>query len=188
MKLFIFTILTTATLCFSVSAQRKAPEKTSAAKKAVPRVEVKSGKTVGANLPANKLSDEDLIRQAVFKSILTPWANSANKELQTYYLSVDDGKDPSENLLKTFNQFPTAIRKASESFISKPEGSVVLNKKTKRRGILFSVSKINWKNRDEAVVSAGSYEGNMGSDGCAYTLKRESDGWKIVSKASCYIS
>jgi|SRR5258707_14357314 len=37
-------------------------------------------------------------------------------------------------------------------------------------------------------ADAGSYVGNMGADGCAYTLRLESDQWKVISRETCWVS
>lgn len=144
---------------------------------------------ITSNAAANDSSDEDAIREIVFKKILERWQTPADNRLKAYYLAVDDDKDPGENLLKKIvGNYKIPIKKVSESFTSAKDGDIILNKITKEPGVLFSVSKVNWKNKDEATVSAGSYIGNMGSDGCQYTLKKENGEWKIVGASECYVS
>lgn len=106
----------------------------------------------------------------------------------TYYIAVDTDKDPSPELLEEFNGLLRPVRKASESFISAPDGDVVKDKKTKKDVVLFTVSEIKWINKDEVTLTAGSYMGNMGSDGCLFTIKRIDGVWAISSQKECYIS
>ena len=142
---------------------------------------------VVSNALMNDLDEEDLIREIVFKKILERW-RAPDASLKAFYLSVED-KDPSENLLKKFvGKYKVPIRKFSDSIIFAPDGDTVLNKNTKEQGVLFSISKIDWKNKNEVVVNAGSYIGNMGGDGCDYVLTKENGSWKIISADKCYVS
>lgn len=134
-----------------------------------------------------KLNDEDSIREIVFKEILKHWIPKSDKNLKAYYLSVDN-KDPSENLLKKFTDYKVSIKKVSELTISLEDGNSSLDEALKKQGVLFSISKLDWKNKDEVKTNAGSYLGNMGSDGCLYTLKRENGEWKIISAENCFVS
>ena len=142
---------------------------------------------ITSNALINDLDEEDLIREIVFRKILEQW-RAPDASLKAFYLSVED-KDPSENLLKKFvGKYKVPIKKVSDSIIFAPDGDSVLNKNTKEQGVLFSVSKIDWKSKNEVALNAGSYIGNMGSDGCEYMLKKEHDGWKITSADKCYVS
>lgn len=145
------------------------------------------------------LSEEDIIRESIFNKIL--WkkkVSNPSEEFQDFYLSVDDGKDPSLKLLNKFADYAAKynviIKKVSECYISAEDGGAVLNSDSllngvaKKQGVLFSISKLEWKNKNEVTVIAGSYIGNMGSDSCAYTLKRINGDWKIVSAEECVIS
>ncbi len=141
-----------------------------------------------SSLELNKSDDENLIHEVIFRTILKPYTVTPDKKWIAYYLAVDGNKDPNDDLLKKFTGYTTPVKKSSDSLISEADGSTVLDVETELKGVLFSVSKITWINNDEAKVSAGSHIGNMGSDGCSYTLKRENGIWKIASKSECFIS
>ncbi|MGI8468873.1 MAG: hypothetical protein ACR2N3_10505 [Pyrinomonadaceae bacterium] len=166
LEIIVLVTMTAIILAFSVAGQTKKNSETS-------------------------LSDEDTIREIVFKKIL-PEKTSDIGDLRDFYLSVDDGENPSSNLLKRFDEYQkknrVKIKRVSESFISKNDGDMVLDEITKKQGILFSVSKLRWKNKDEVKVNAGSYIGNMGSDSCTYILKRQNGEWKIVAAEECVVS
>lgn len=140
-----------------------------------------------------ELSDEDSIREVVFKKVIGPWMKEFDSSLaahflETYYIAVDDDKDPSPELLERFSGLLRPVRKASESYVSEPEGNVVKDKKTNKNGVLFTVSRIKWVNKNEVTLTAGSYIANMGSDGCRYSLKRVNGAWSIASKEECFVS
>lgn len=134
--------------------------------------------------PEKSLSKEDALREVVFLSILKPW--TGRKNLSLFYLGVDVNQDLSKALLTRLqNQFPN-IRNDSDCYIH--EDSSVVNDETGERGVRFSLSKIEWLNGDKARVSAGSYMGNMGSDGCDYTVELKKGIWEIALTEKCWIS
>jgi hypothetical protein len=141
-----------------------------------------------AQTTLSELSDEDAIRLVVLQKIIGPWIKDRQESLSALYIAVDGDKDPSQALLARFDGLSRPVMKASKSFISHPEGSVVKDKKTKKDGVLLTISRIKWKSKDEVTVTAGSYLGNMGSDGCRYKLKRIDGTWVFVAEAECYIS
>jgi len=145
------------------------------------------GQTPGPSPKANperSLSKEDALREVVFLSILKRWTD--RKDLRLFYLGVDENQDLSKLLLTRLqDKFPN-IRNDSDCYIDRD--SSVVNDETGERGVRFSISKIAWLNGDKAKVSAGSYVGNMGSDGCDYTLERKKGSWEITLTEKCWIS
>ncbi len=135
-----------------------------------------------------KLGEDDVIREIVFRLVLRPWVLDSETSSKRYYLAIDGDKDPSESLLKKLSDIKASLKKVSESFISAPDGDIVLDKKTKERGDRFSISKLKWINKDKVQVTAGSYSGNMGSDDCLYTLAKENGIWEIAAKEVCVVS
>ena len=146
-------------------------------------------KSINQNIAAAQtLSEEDTIREVVFRRIIDPWLVGEPIRPRRFYLSIDDGKNPSVGLLKKLSDINATLKKVTESYISHPEGSIVLDKKTKKQGDRFSVSKLKWITKDEVKLSAGSYSGNMGSDSCEFTLRKDNGNWKIISEEKCVIS
>ncbi len=177
MKLFIYTVLIIIALSFLTSAQTQNAAKTETDL----QVEAKNGGTLD-------LTDDDLIREIVFKKFLELRRSNSDKTSKVYYLSIDGGKDPSESLLKKFTDYQIPIKKASELIITVDDSDPLSDSLAKEKGVLFSVSKLDWKSKNEVRVNAGSYTGNLGSDGCTYTLKREKGKWKIISVEYCFVS
>jgi hypothetical protein len=79
------------------------------------------------------------------------------------------------------------FREASMSFISERDGSIVLDKKTRKRGILFTIYQLTL-NKKKAIVSGGNHEGNMSAFECNYHLEHRDGGWQIVKTEKCMIS
>jgi len=139
-------------------------------------------------LTTGDAQDEEAIYEVVFRHILKSWYARTPKPTENYYLEIGEKKDPSDALIKKLGDLGTQLKKGSESFISHENGSIVLDKKTKKQGVLFSIYKFEWLNKDEAKVAAGEHEGNMGASSCTYRLRRENGKWYITGAASCVIS
>lgn len=134
------------------------------------------------------LTDEDLIREIIFREILDIQCSSSNKTSKVYYLSIDGGKDPSESLLKKFADCKVIIKKVSESIFSADDSRAFLDVLPNDEDVLFSISKLDWKSKNEVKASATRGTGNLGSNGCTYILKKEKVKWKIISVESCFVS
>lgn len=133
-------------------------------------------------------AEQDLIREVVFRKVLSHWVVGEPTRPRRFYLAVDDVKDPSKDLLDRLGDLKVPLHKVSECYISAREGDIVKDKKTGKQGDKFSVSKLTWVSDTEVTAVAGSYSGNMGSDSCRYTLRKENGIWAIVGSAECQIS
>ncbi|MEO8042449.1 MAG: hypothetical protein ABI646_07565 [Acidobacteriota bacterium] len=148
---------------------------------------------VAAQNTPPRLHDDDQVRLVAFRALLKPWLPKPQPErsaslAKSFYFSIEKGEDPSDELMKALGEARVPLSKASKSFISDAGGSGVMDKKTKKPGILFLIYKIIWKSKDEVVVSAGNEEGNMSAYSCDYLIRRDDDGWRIVSAENCMIS
>jgi hypothetical protein len=153
----------------------------------VVKPEPRPTRTTGSESAAEKdvvLSSEDALREIVFIHILKPWI--AKTEEGFFCLGVDVNQDLSKSLLKRLQRQTSKIRNDSSCLIS--DDSTVVDVESGKRGVRFSISKIKWVSETEAKVEAGSYVGNMGSDGCLYSLKKEKGEWRIVKEENCWIS
>lgn len=171
MKLFINAVLIVITLSFVTLAQTQSAN----------QVAFEKDKHIN-------LTDEDLIREIIFREILeTPCSNS-DKSSKVYYLSIAGGKDPSEGLLKKLADCKIILKKMSESIISADDSRAFSEILPNREDILFSVSKLDWQNKNEVKATATRGTDNLGSNGYTYILKKEKGKWKIVSVESCFVS
>ena len=145
-----------------------------------------------ANEVLPELNDEDEVRLIVFNELLKPWRTKPLRDDLTpgisFYFEIEGEKDPSNDLIRSLGDAPAPIKKSSDSYISKAGGSIVLDRKTDRPGVLFRIYKLSRKGQDTFLVSAGTYQGNMGAFECDYIAKRYGSGWKIASADNCSIS
>lgn len=140
-----------------------------------------------SNLRLSDLSNDDQVREAIFRSAGLSRVGKATASY-SYYLAVDDDQDPSDSLMEYLNDGGSFLKKVSRSYSSKSERGAILDKLTNKRGTRFSISRLTWLGTDKVKVSAGRYQGNMDAESCIYTLARENGEWKIISKEGCVVS
>src|ERR1044072_4261825 len=147
-------------------------------------------KTANSEQPKKeiKLSDEDAVYEAAFRIMLGRWISDNTGLYQNYYLKIEGKKDPSGPLMEQLRDLGAKLRKGSECFSSEKDGSIGLDKVTKKQGILFSVSKLEWISKDEVKFGGHDHEGNMSAFGCTYTLQREDGKWKMAKAVECWVS
>lgn len=132
------------------------------------------------------LSEDDKIREIVFKKILENRILKPNKSYN-YYLAIDNGKNPSKDLLgKLSADFNIIFKNLSDSLPEKDE--IIPDNFLEGKGMLLRIYKLERNSKEEVKVSGGSYLGNIASDGCDYTLKKKEGKWNIISIDNCYIS
>ncbi len=170
----ILLALSALIFCFSILSVAQTPAQT-VANLEQPKKEI-------------KLSDEDAVYEAGFRIMLGRWLSNNTERYPNYYLKIEGKKDPSGPLMEKLSDLGVQIRKASDCFIFDKDGSIVLDKVTKKQGILFSISKLKWTSKDEVKFGGYDHEGNMGAFGCTYTLKREDGKWKMDKAEECWIS
>jgi hypothetical protein len=153
------------------------------------------------NGPA-RAAQEDAIREAVLRYQMEGWARDGDKSeaeaqdandkaiakrlnARVYYLSVNR-KDPSEELLKRFRDFPRTIKKVSESTHTKRLW--VADKKTKQPGIIFSADEIHWITDDQVEVDGGYYCGGLCAAGDVFTVNFDHGTWKVTKAVMKWIS
>jgi hypothetical protein len=180
MKTITYTILITILLTFSVSAQN-------AARTESPKTE--NAPKTNSN-QKNREIEEEMIYEIIFRKVIEPWNSQKNNSLKVYYFAINGNENPSENTLKKFADNKVAVKKISELAPTPPETIIdsLDELLAEKSGVIFSISKLQWKNEFEVLAQAGSYIGNMGSNGCEYTLKKEDGTWKITSEEKCYVS
>lgn len=159
MKKCIYAVVFLSIFAFSVSAQ------------------ISDNKTL-------KLNDDELIQEVVVKKILEPL--QFESDILVIYLSIDS-QNPSDNLLKKLSIYKLPVKKGSE-FIDVENGGIILDETTYEKGEIIYLSKIKWKNKTEAKISGIFGSGNLGSQGCDYTLKKEDGKWEITSEENCFVS
>lgn len=125
-------------------------------------------------------SQADDIREAVFRWQFDHNASGVQKKAQAYFLEVGEkGGDPTEDLLKRFTDHKPPVRKVSACTASADKG--VLDKKTGERGLIFRITRIEWRSDSEVDVIGGYYEAGESGSGNTYTVKKEKGRWKVTN-------
>ena len=146
---------------------------------------------------------EDDIRIAIFRSYLKPPKPEPQRKSKTddwvdpvtvRFLSVD-GKDPSDYVMKQFDERRPPVKRVSQSYnmmdvpMSRTEkllqdkrypGHDVRDRQTGAVGEIFAVDKIEWINGSEAKLTIRSYRGRLWADGSTYHVIFQDNEWVPV--------
>lgn len=127
----------------------------------------------------DRLSQEEDIREAVFRHQFDHNASGQQKRAAMYCLSVgQNGIDPSDEFMKRFANHKPPIRKRSECDADPVRG--VIEKRTGNLGLIFRAQGITWISDKEVEVAGGYYEGGLSASGNTYTVTKQHGKW-IVS-------
>lgn len=137
---------------------------------------------------ADRLSQEDDIREAVFRFQFDHNASGQQKTAHAYCLAILTGEkdsDPSSEFMKRFAHHKPPIRKASACHWTSIQ---VVENRFGRAALIFRVSKIIWISDTEVTVEGGYEEGNMSSSGNTYTVKKQNEKWGVTNDQMNVIS
>jgi len=153
---------------------------------------------------SRRAAQENDIREVVLRYQMLSWssdgdriennaANDGDKAIarrlnsRVYFLSLQ-GKDPTDEFLKRFQDIPRTIKKASEGKQTKRFPGWVVDKKTKQPGIVFSANEIRWTKDDEVEVEGGYHCGGLCAAGDVFTIAFSDGKWKVLSVRMKWIS
>jgi hypothetical protein len=153
---------------------------------------------------ASRAVQEDDIREAVLRYQMLGWASESGKpekssnykdenvaakhlNAQIYFVLVD-GKDPTDEFLKSLADVPRTIKKASLAKQTKKSPGWVVDKKTKQPGIIFRTNEIRWTSETEAEVEGGYHCGGLCAAGDVFSVRYEAGKWKVVQARMKWIS
>jgi hypothetical protein len=125
-------------------------------------------------------SQEDDIREAVFRHQFDHNASGQKKSAHAYCLSVLMGNkdsDPSDQFIKRFAHHKPPIRKASACHWDSIE---VVENRTGRPALIFFISRITWISDTEVTVDGGYEEGNVSASANTYTVTKRNGKWEIT--------
>jgi hypothetical protein len=143
--------------------------------------------SVGMGADNARQSQEDDIREAVFRWQFDHNVSGQQKKAKVYFLAVGEKySDPSDQFIKRFADNKPPVRKRSECTADAGKG--VLDKKTGEQGLLFHVTSIKWKSDAQVEVEGGYYEAGLSASGNIYTLKNERGKWKVTNDKLVEIS
>jgi len=112
-------------------------------------------------------------------------ASGAQQKVEYYFLKINGG-DPSEDFIERFSDQKPIVLPYSLAEASADKG--VRHKKTKGRGLIFSIDKIKWVSDTEVKVSWGYYEAGLSASGNTATLKLKEKGWTVIDDQMQWIS
>lgn len=126
------------------------------------------------------------IREAVFRHQFRHNSSIQGSKAAVYCLSVENGADPSDDLVKRFEGYEPAVRKVSDCSTDPFKG--VVEKSTGKRGIVFRVKSIKWISSTKAEVSGGYFEYGLSASGNTYFVKKSKAGWRVAKDTMNWLS
>lgn len=133
-------------------------------------------------------SEEDAIREATFRHMFGKNASGMQQAAGVYCISVGGGDiDPSPELLARLKDVNVPVKGVSACSASAQTG--VVDKATKRRGLIFRIETVKVAgDHKHATVSGGYYEAGLSASGNTYTLEKHAKGWVVTKDEMQWIS
>jgi hypothetical protein len=129
-------------------------------------------------VPADRGVEEDKIRESIIRYQIAHWYT--NVEAEVFFVSVEDA-DPSPEFLQHFSGMPRRVE--GESVADKPKGSQrwVLEKSTRKHGVLLFLNAIQWHSTDLVKVEGGFYCGVTCAASGEYQVQRKNEHWTVTN-------
>lgn len=132
-------------------------------------------------------TEEDAIREAVFRHMFQKNASGQQQTAGVYCISAGADVDPSPELLARLKDVKPVVKGVSACTASAEKG--VVDKQTKKRGLIFRVESIKVaSDHHHATVDGGYYEAGLSASGNVYTLEKRAKGWVVVKDEMMWIS
>lgn len=126
---------------------------------------------------SDKLADEQDIKEAVFRYQFEHNGSGLQKNAKVYFLSLNQGRDPSDDFMNRFRDHVPPVRKVSQASMS-AEG--VIDKRTRERGLLFRITGgVQWLSENEVEVAGGYFESGQSASRSVYNVRRVNDKWAV---------
>jgi hypothetical protein len=136
----------------------------------------------------DRASQEDDVREAVFRFQFDHNASGQQKTARAYCLAILTGEkdsDPSSEFIKRFAHHKTRVRKASDCHCASFH---VVENRFGRPALIFRVSNITWVADTGITVEGGYEEGNLSSSGNTYTVKKQNGKGFVTNNQMNFIS
>lgn len=125
--------------------------------------------------PADHAIQEDNIRESVFRYRLEhAWGNGP------FFLSINC-EDPSDTFMARFAALNKAVKKESNSYVTK-EPFELRDRLTDKHGESFFIGRISWLSTDRVEVTGGMYCGGLCADGGIYRVTKTKNGRWVVDE------
>ena len=139
------------------------------------------------SLPApTQLSDEDTIREAVFRYQFEFNASGQGKAANAYFLCVEGNSDPSSQLLAQFDGHQPPVKPVSASVLEAGT-ALVLDSESGLPGLRFWVEEIRYLSGSQAEVEGGYEEASESAAGSVYRLEKANGHWQVIASQMLWI-
>jgi hypothetical protein len=125
------------------------------------------------------LSEEDQIREVVFRYQFEFNASGLGKSAYAYYLSIEGNDDPSPKLLKQFEGYLPQVKPVSASELE-PGTAQVIDRETGLPGLIFWIGEVRWLSNYEVEVEGGYEEASESGSVNIFRLEKKGDRWEVV--------
>jgi hypothetical protein len=131
-------------------------------------------------------SEEDQIREVVFRYQFEFNASGQGQSANTYFLRLEGDQDPSPQLLQRFLGHRPPVKPASASTLEAGTAQVV-DSESRLPGLVFWIAEIRWLGGDEVEVDGGYDEASESAAGSVYHLERARGRWEVVRAQMLWI-
>jgi hypothetical protein len=128
--------------------------------------------------PRAELSEEDQIREVVFRYQFEFNASGLGKGAGAYYLGLGHGDDPSAELMARFEGHAPPVKPLSASELE-PGTSQVVDRETGLPGLAFLITDIRWQGDHQVEVDGGYEEASESAAGSTFHLLKENGQWRV---------
>jgi hypothetical protein len=125
------------------------------------------------------------VLEAVFRYQFDHNASGAQRNVDYFFLALDQS-DPPPELLQRFKDQSPRVLPASMAKVSADEG--VKHKELGGHGLIFDVTRIAWLDANTADVDGGYYEAGLSSSGNTYRVERREGKWIVTKNEMHWIS
>lgn len=127
------------------------------------------------------MTRDDAVREVVFRYQFAH--NDAAlidmRRATAFYLSVGvEAADPSDDLIRRFVGMVPPVKTVSQCMVD--PGQNVVDKETRKRGVIFSLTALTWQSATEVTVEGGYYDDNHSAAGHTYRVVRRNGQWVVA--------
>jgi hypothetical protein len=134
---------------------------------------------------AERQTQEDDIRETIFRHLFDHNASGLQQKAAVYFLSLGRERYPSEEFLERFKDHKPTVKSAIES---SHNARGVVDKKTGKPGLIFSIHEIKWVSEKEIEAKGSYYEAGLSAAGYTYQSVKEQGKWIVRNQTMNWIS
>ena len=124
----------------------------------------------------DKLTDEENIREVVFRYQFGHNSSGQQQRAKIYFLSLNENRSPGNGFMSRFRGHKPPVKKVSAASVS---ARGVVDKKTGRQGLVFRITGIKWLGETEVEVEGGYFESGHSASTNVYKVSRENGNWVV---------